>query len=297
MGLAYQTGALFREPLKFQTRQYCATLILSIITAYLIQCSIFMLFLTVFLLSIGIQGGRGLIAKDASVSTFIKRTSRIAGFGCSGLFSYELLTIASITALIIILFLYKQQTIPQKKYNLRIGPLGWIMLIHQSHYFLYAYIIPWFYISKFSIDASKAGLWFSIGWLSYIYSRSIFGENSIIRNFIAGHIIAAISLGLNFFFASTSIYIYSILWFLTGIGGGSVYCLHQLKKTHLDDDSDMDTCENIGHITGTILCFFVLFLSDIPDFLFAFASITALFTCLIFIVFIKNAKGKSMFDP
>ena len=288
MGLAYQTGALFREPVKFKIWQYCAALTLSVITAFLIQYSIFMLFLTVFLISIGIQGGRGLISKSANVSTFIKRTSRIAGFGCSGLLSYELLTMASIASLITVLFLWKNQpTVPQKKhikYNLKIGPLGWVMLIHQSHYFTYAYIIPWFYISEFSVEASKAGLWFSIGWLSYIYSRSIFGEKSIIRNFIIGHIIAAVTLGLIYFFSSTSIYIYSILWFLTGIGGGTVYCLNHLKKICLDDISDMDTCENIGHISGTILCFFVLAISDVPAYPFAVASLIALLTCLLFVL-------------
>ena len=42
-----------------------------------------------------------------------------------------------------------------------------------------------------------------------------------------------------------------ILWLLTGLGGGSVFCIKHLAKHY--SDLDMELSENIGHVLGPIV--------------------------------------------
>lgn len=227
-----------------------------------------------------------MVSERQTVSTFVKRVSRVAGFACSGFLSWQLLpTVAGIT-LLVVLFLGRDLQQVQKasiRKNLRLGSLGWIMTIHQSHYFSYAYIIPVLLINYHGVDPRISGLFFCIGWLSYISSRRLFGERSLERTFTIGHILASITLAAIFFFSNRSLLILLALWFLTGFGGGTVYCLRQLRERSITDKSDLDSWENIGHVLGILICLIILGISETPEIVFAVSSLIAAITCMLFL--------------
>lgn len=287
MGLAYQLGALFREPVELAPWQYYLMLVLSVLSAIFASHSPVLLFLTVFLLSVGIQGIRGMLSKMQESSTFVKRVFRVVGFACSGLFSWYGLLLVPIIAVAITAVLArdlkgsKKLSIPR---TLSIGPLGWIMMVHQSHYFSYAYIIPLLMVNYHAVDSRVAGLLFCIGWLSYIFSRKVFGETRLIRNFALGHVLASTTLAGIFLFFTDSIAVLLFLWFLTGFGGGTVYCLRQLRAESRTDKSDMDVWENVGHILGILICLTVLSTSQSVRLVFAVASMIAAATCILFLL-------------
>lgn len=286
MGLAYQMGALLREPIELTPWQYYAALILSVITAFFAPHSPILLFLSVFLLSVGIQGARGMISEHHKVGTLTKRASRIVGFAFSGLLFLRMLPLVGVLALLLVLPVIRdvrgptRATVPR---GLRPGPLGWTMLFHQTHYFCYAYMIPVVFAAVYNVEPGLVGVLFCVGWVSYISSRSVFGEERLIRNFAVGHVIAAITLAVVFWFYSTSFLVVLAAWFMSGFGGGTVYCLRELRAKSSTDRSDLDSWESIGHVVGVAVCLAVLVVVQKPQFVFAFASAIALFTCAWFL--------------
>ena len=287
MALAYQMGALFREPLKLSPLHYCLAIILSFIPAFFVPKSYIFLFISVFLLSIGIQGLRGMISECTEVSTFIKRTSRVLGFSLSGFLSENILPIISGIIVIIILIIAKDLNWSQEvkiQWKLKSGTLGLIMIIHQSHYFSYAYMIPLLLVMNFSLEPKITGIFFCVGWLSYILSKKFLGEKRLSTNFALGHLFVSIILLFMYFYSTISLIVFLILWFLTGFGGGTVYCLRKLRAKSSKDQSDMDSWENLGHVFGLLICLIILRLSVMPTFLFITASFLAISTFILFLL-------------
>jgi hypothetical protein len=134
--------------------------------------------------------------------------------------------------------------------------LAGIMVVHQSHYFSYAFWMPIIFISKLRIPTYLVGLSFILGWLSYIYTERLLGGFKETRVFIAGHIIVSISLTLIGFFTNNMALVL-IAWFISGLGGGSVYCLKRLNK---NTPIDLDVWEDIGHVTGVLLSVLLTFM-------------------------------------
>ncbi len=301
MGLAYQTGALFREPIELATWHYYIALFLAMLLAVFSLEYPLSLFMAVFMLSVGIQGSRGIISGHGSVSTLTKRISRIAGFAFSGLFSTHILIIIVGIVLLIYHFIAKETKVAQKtsiRQNLKPQPLGLVMMIHQSHYFTYAYIIPLIIIYH-EVNPRIVGLLFCIGWLSYVFSQKVFGEKKLAHSFAIGHVFAAITLAGLFFFARISVILLLLLWFLTGFGGGTVYCLRKLRQNSLTDKSDLDSWENIGHVLGVIICLLVLLIMKAPASVFLVASFIAIFTCLLFLITLhrKSYSLRNLDEP
>lgn len=287
MGLAYQLGALLREPVELAAWQYCLALVLSTVIGIFAYHSPVLLFLTVLLLSIGLQGARAMISEGRKLSTSVKRVSRVVGFACSGFLFVQLLPIVSAVVLLLVLLLVRDLGASQRasiRKGLKPGPLGWIMAIHQSHYFSYAYVVPFLFIHSYGVEPEIAGLLFCIGWLSYISARKVFGDRTLVRNFTVGHILAAATLVGMFFFYGTTYIASLVLWFLTGFGGGTVYCLRDLRARSTTDKSELDSWENIGHVLGVLVCLAVFVLLDAPRWAFVAASLIAVSTCLLFLM-------------
>lgn len=285
IGLAYQMGALFREPIELPSWQYYIAFLLSAFSSIFAIQSPMLLFPAIFFLSVGIQGTRGMVSEQHKIGTVVKRVSRVLGFACSGFLSLKILPVIAGIALLAILPLAKNyKTSPRisVKNNLKPGPLGWIMMIHQSHYFSYAYIVPLLFIANYKIDPKMAGLLFCIGWLSYISSQKLFGEKALIRSFIIGHILVSVTLALAFFYFDNSLVFLLTLWFLTGFGGGTVYCLRKLRASSTTDKSDLDSLENVGHVFGLLVCVAILKIYNVPQTVFVIASLLAATTLILF---------------
>lgn len=297
IALAYQLGALFREPIKVPSIYYFVGLILSLFASFFASKSIILFFIFVFFLSMGIQGLRGLISEHIAFSTAEKRISRLAGFLLSGVLSEKLLPIISGFVLILSIFIFNDLGWSQKRkpqWLCKYNPLGLTMMVHQSHYFVYAYMIPFIFVKYYSIRPICVGLLFSIGWLSYILSKNILGGKRLFLIFVGGHIYVAIILLIMYLYASSSLILLLILWCLTGIGGGTVYSIRKIQDMSSNERGYLDAWENVGHILGLIICILFIYIYSNPSLVFLVAAILAISTCILFVLTQKRMIGNKI---
>lgn len=125
-----------------------------------------------------------------------------------------------------------------------------IMGVHHAHYFVYAYTILFIFSQHETIPIFLIGLIFYLGWAAYNAYEKLLKPRWIY--FIIGHIIAALSLlGLYF---SNNTFITLVLWFMTGLGGGTIYMVNDLIIDKGKNTSrELRIAEGIGHLTGILL--------------------------------------------
>ncbi|APT75183.1 hypothetical protein XO10_01390 [Marinitoga sp. 1135] len=151
-----------------------------------------------------------------------------------------------------------------------------LMALHHTHYFVYAYSIPIFFFQKNILPIEITGLIFYLGWAAYnAYEKII---KPAWNWFIIGHILAAFSLIILYM---TNVLFFTIIaWFMTGLGGGTVYMLHSLVyKKNNNTKKDMLIAEGFGHLIGIILWGIIYLLKGVnANFLFGafFAIIIAI---------------------
>ena len=281
LGIAYQSGALFRRPIELPSLYYIVATGLSLIIGFMIDRSIPLFVITIFLLSIGLQGSRELVLKKNHVSTFAKRISRVLGFAFSGFFDLGLLLAVAAIGLIVMLIIRKDLIgvpVPSFQHNWHAGVVGKTMVIHQSHYFSYAYFIPFLFLNMSEVSISLVGILFSIGWISYSIAPFIFPKKSVIQYFSFGHILASLTLFTIFIF-SNNFWIVLIAWFFSGFGGGTVFYLREIEQ-NISEKPDLDMWENFGHIFGLIICLIIINISDKPIELFMVGGSIAVLTAL-----------------
>jgi len=260
-GLAYQLGNLTASTIRLSKKSIMLILSASTALICLYQYDKNFLFysLSVLLVSIGIQKTRRLLLETIGqdgVSVFSKRTVRIIGFLLAGAASGITLTIGVVVTLVVTILALVNIRIeslnavyPKKAKGNRLAA---IMVIHQSHYFSYALWIPLILTYRSGVPIYLIGVCFIIGWLSYIYSERLFGRFNIFWVFIAGHILVAISLiviGTNI----GNLILVLLAWFVSGLGGGSVFSLKRLNKTISSVPIDLDLWEDVGHVSGVLV--------------------------------------------
>lgn len=295
-GLSYQIGNLAASTIRLSRKAILVIVFLSVLflIIYLRTGVMPFYFANIAFVSIALQKVRRLIVSvigSESVSTFSKRTVRIAGFLVAGLASGFAMLIACLGVVIVTCYIATQhvQSWADSPAILRtkVNTLSSIMIIHQSHYFSYAYWIPILFIYKLGIPYYLAGLFFILGWLSYIYTEKLFGGFDEIRVFMLGHLTVAISLVLLGLF-SNLLPIVLIAWFISGLGGGTVFCLKRLNKKS-SEPTDLDIWEDIGHVSGVLISiiFAVIFADRFGSPFFVSASI-AMITALT--MFLKKGE-------
>lgn len=252
IGLAYQIGALFTNPIKLPPLINYFLLIISFLIVIIFPESIIALALTVLLLSVSLQFLRNAVSKEAKVSTLQKRVSRVLGFLISPvIMQFYFFGFISIIILVISLFTIGTGTstlkISAEKTGFRF--LGIVMIFHQSHYFSYSYLIPVIFAYYYRIPFFMLGFIFCMGWISYLLSEKIFAKMNLVNTFILGHIFVSLVLFVLFLFSTKSLLALIILWFLSGFGGGTVFCLRRLNFENID----LDLSENVGHVIGLLV--------------------------------------------
>jgi len=284
-GIAYQCGVLFREPFMLSLKQYFLSLVLSATLVPLIPKSNAFLLISIFFLSVGIQGMRGIASETEHISMFLKRSFRIAGFALSGLMTLNAIPYVIFSTLIstIPIVVYaKHRPITKFYFSSKISQLGMVMAIHQAHYFCYAYLIPATLITSYGITSPYSGLLFCIGWVGYLYAEKIFGLSNLVRTFLIGHALAGSALALIYFTQGYNLLLFLLLWLLTGFGGGTVYCLRKLHSLAIPDSSDLESSENIGHTIGIVICLVTLSVFKTPELSFLAAALLAAATFIAF---------------
>ena len=259
VALTYQIGNLVASTIRIDKRKVVALLFIAVVCVYLSSINWFLFYPTIMLLSLGLQKTRRFVAAiniETGVTTFSKRLVRILGFALSGVISYRIFTLLAVGILIITLIValwrkeswVEKPTIRKPHWN----PLATVMVSHQSHYFSYTYFMPILFIHYLHIPVSFVGLAFTVGWISYALAEYLLGRLKSSIVFIWGHVVVAASLAIiaTFYWRLTVVL---FAWFISGLGGGTVFCLTRLNKGLGNKGIEMDFWEDIGHVIGVFI--------------------------------------------
>ena len=298
--LAYQIGCLLRNPIRLSRHAATCALCFSLLLLPFYYVSIWVLLIAVTLASAGIQSSRDcFLPKMDSVSIRTKRLVRVAGFICGVLggttIGLSILIYAAAASCLVVLPIVIRQApkIPWLTLNKQLGSdnFGWIMLLHQTHYFAYAYVLLVILIAVENtnlggftlINSIKASGWFAFGWVSYISGKSLLKKllrMSSLQAAIIGHAWVFICLIFMATFLDHPI-ILGLAWVLGGFGGGSVYAIKDLAKT-IGCKVDIELWEHYGHVAGvSISLISVLFFPRFLPLSFLAAMIAAVSTILL----------------
>lgn len=126
-----------------------------------------------------------------------------------------------------------------------------VMLFHQLHYFTYAYIMP-INIAALTGSIMAGTVSFALTWVVYLLPQTLaerYGNISYRKLFFMGHsFLALVMAGLSFALSTGSIGAPLAFWMLTGLGGGTVFCIKHLTRRYRE--MDMTFSENLGHVLG-----------------------------------------------
>lgn len=231
--------------------------------------------------------------------TWVKRTFRIGGFFVSPLMiCYGQASMIIISFLAAAMIVTGNEGMEQKKRpaNQR---LSYVMIFHQMHYFIYTYIMPLtvIYLTR-SIFLSV--FLYVLTWLVYLLPEWVVKKRTWYdakRIFFICHLFLGVTMAvLSTAFLSENIWAGLCAWMLTGVGGGSVFCIREL--TEADAVCNITLSENIGHFLGTILAAAVA--ATVTDRVgMTLTGISCIFVCMtlaaavIGIVSERNREGQS----
>ena len=123
------------------------------------------------------------------------------------------------------------------------------MLLHQAHYFSYCYAMPLLLASDATGGVALIGVWFACGWITYLAAEALWQRFPPRTVFVAGHVFLTVLLGLLSLFHSMP-WVALSLWVLSGLGGGTVYCLSLLHADEGRPPKRLEQAEDIGHMLG-----------------------------------------------
>jgi len=308
--LAYQVGCLIRNPLNLSLRGAAFLQAMALLLLPFMLHNTLVLLLLVSFISGGIQSARDwLTPKQPPVPVSIKRLVRVTGFIagiiCGAIFDFETLVPVSLISCLVIWTAIPTSAIRTRwiQINRRWRPdgYGWVMLVHQIHYFAYAYVLIAHLLNpglreETTItlrDAGAVSVWFALGWLSYIsgetVQKRIFGLSARAA-VILGHVWVVICL----LFMAACIrnpHLLGMAWILGGFGGGSVYAIKELAEKR-KCKADIELWEHYGHNIGVMLALTSVILFPITvEIPFMVAAIAATGTILLLVVFESKARS------
>lgn len=135
--------------------------------------------------------------------------------------------------------------------------LLWFEFLHHAHYFIYCYTF-WVILPRFMY--LYVGLLFPIGWLGYWILEALLREktNYFEKNVLAaGHLVNAVAIVTMPF---GNIFWVIIMWFVTGIGGGTAYMLSNIPPT-----GDREFFEDFGHVIGCLIASLSIWVTKDPN--------------------------------
>jgi hypothetical protein len=260
LGCAYQLGALANSVVRLSRVWFLAVLAVAAGTC-LLDPGPPAFAAAMILLSIGLQGIREEALTSGRVGTLAKRISRIVGFAAAGLCSPTATASAALLAVAIGITLPRASSTKMPHTSLvPAAPrsIDVIMLVHQAHYFAYAYALPILFLRTYRLSPIAASLAFSLGWTSYSATPTILARCPARLTLILGHLLAAATLGV---IALRVQHIEPLLvaWFVIGFGGGTVFLIRRLEATWKPPrpTSQLDVWENVGHVAGVLVAIVV----------------------------------------
>lgn len=258
-GLAYQVGNLAASSLPLARRWAGVVLLTGVALLLAGRWVPWAAVVGVACVSVGLQKYRRFLQKASASgagarSTLVKRVVRIAGFALAGLVDLDGL----IACAVVIAASYygamrsfsgdtwRSDTRPRP---LKWSPLAGVMVIHQMHYFSYAYILPFLFTVTFGFGGLAAGAAFAFGWVTYASVEKLVRGQRYCLYFLLGHGIVVLSLSALATWISSAPAVVSA-WAVSGLGGGTVYCLSRINAQVSAQHVEMDRWEDVGHLAG-----------------------------------------------
>lgn len=205
----------------------------------------------------------------SSCPAWLKRSFRIAGFALSPIMIWNRGQIIFLLSSLFCIFLINKDVIAQgenkkiiQERKAQITGISIVMVFHQLHYFVYTYIMPIF-VYEMTESIIMSSLAFSVTWIVYLLPQTIAERLNIAdykKMFFFGHLFLAVcmaTIAISAYFYDTTIVL--LFWLLTGLGGGSVFCIKHLCKRY--ESIDMDFSENIGHFIGPLVAVFFCYMT------------------------------------
>jgi hypothetical protein len=253
--LAFEFAILFDCIIKFGTLRFWGGILIFSATGMLIVTALAPPNSIIYFLCIFIFGCALSIKKIRTLTHAlgkVKRHWRALGYLTGYFFSPIFLFFGSLILFIYILNHQKKEEdftiLAPITSNVTITPYLCV-LFHHWHYFAYAYMILIEVHTNFRVPLIYAGAIFYIGWLGYYLFLKV---NKHPKAYIVtGHIISSISvLGLIF---TENLAYYLLLWFITGIGAGTIILLRDIWTTKDENMYDQfKTWESFGHLLGIV---------------------------------------------
>ena len=291
--LAYQIGCFFPNNIRLKKIYLIILGLSALVFSYFSmhtnfpECYLYIL-ASILFISPCLQSVRSI--QKSKVSKGLKRMFRILGFIASIFFTP---TFLFAICFIIILILLKLENFKLSSFSFRkLDNRYLIMILHQMHYFSYAYTVLFFSL-QFNDQYSKyfTAVVFALGWITYTLVPYILTKERYIFYLVSGHIyltFVLLSMAL-----VNSVYLKLTLWILTGLGGGTVFCIEKIfKKINIYNKYSIDTSENYGHVVGLISGILIFNFFKSYEAAIIFSSLCALLTA--FLAIRINNKNKIM---
>lgn len=167
------------------------------------------------------------------------------------------------------------------------------MIFHQMHYFVYTYTML-LAVLELTQNPYICVIFYAVIWVMYLLPGLAAEERKGYKPrtlFFVCHSFLAVIMGLlTAAFATGNIKVGFCAWMLTGLGGGSVFCIKHLTKR--DETCNMTLSENIGHFAGTLVSVAVSLAAGQGMYL-IFTALSLLFVCMTLLSAIAGIqKGK-----
>ena len=280
-GVAYQLGNLVPVPYQPTRKDGIASVVgcIALSAHILFGKSLFLEpFLLTTLISATLQAIRG-GCKEGTVR-WKKRLCRVIGFASAFLYRDCLVLCLTVVILVLIIGLNK---IPDNQRQLSIPKANRTMILHQMHYFSYSYIMLYLSYRSFGnllLTISS----FVISWFTYLAVEPVLSkhDNNRWKKYLCvGHIGLGVALLNIYVLVQYSEPAYLVLWWLSGLGGGTVFCIQSVetKKQKGSINQQMwSWSENIGHIMGCLLALLWVSTTGYVEGTIVFAAILAFAT-------------------
>lgn len=190
-------------------------------------------------------------------TTAQKRAARVAGFVVAALIPLGV-SLAAVFITIVTVCILRLKAIPKPRPHLSGHPIEAVMILHQAHYFVYCYALL-FILNQVAGGPAWVGVWFGVGWVTYLSAECLWSRAPLPHAFIIGHLFAAAALAGLAVFGSAA-WGAIVFWSLTGLGGGTVYCLTRLHRESGGSSETLDLAEDVGHIGGAAIALVLVLL-------------------------------------
>lgn len=274
LGLLYQVASLFVHPFTLAPRQYRILLVAGAAAGAVTLLAPMAIAPAVAFSSVGLQGIREEQLATVSVATLPKRLTRIVGFiGAAAFSAWFLLAIPLLVGLVACLRPAPAGRAARRPIG-RPTPHELLMVVHQTHYFAYSYVLLFVLVGFHPASAAAAAGSFALGWVTYSLAPSLLGRLRPLSTLVTGHVLVTailviIALGVQHAVVVTA------AWILGGFGGGTVFCIKVLAGRSDPPTKNMETWENVGHVSGAVVALLAVVLAPVSGAFIAAAAFAA----------------------